>query len=65
MAMATEAKPKVIVWVNIRCAKWHGGKECGALLCKVDSERWDEAMTDAVEHKCDRCGGIYTLAEYR
>ena len=65
MVAMTEARTEVIVRVAVRCTGDYKGGMCNALLAKVDVDRWEQAMTDAVEEKCDRCGRVYTLAEYR
>ena len=62
-----------VVWGALHCGKTmlkdkgkkRAGDICGALLCRIDVDRWEEALTDAVEHYCDRCEQTYTLAEYR
>ena len=62
-----------IMRVSVRCGRMMTKKKgfkspgdiCDALLCRVDPDRWEEAMTDAVEHYCERCESTYTLAEYR
>lgn len=54
-----------VMRVAVRCTGDYKGRMCNNLLGKVDVDRWEEAMTDAVEHHCERCKRIYTLAEYR
>jgi hypothetical protein len=66
MVDMTEARPEAkIMRVDVRCGKEYKGRTCNNLLCKVDIDRWEEAMTDAVEQFCERCHQSYTLAEYR
>lgn len=55
-----------IVRVAVRCTGTRkDGSLCNNLLAKVDADRWEEAMTDAVLSYCERCGREYSLQEYR
>ena len=49
----------------IQPGRKNAGTTCGKLLCKIDVDHWEEALTNHAEHYCERCGNTYTLAEYR
>lgn len=58
--------PPAVVRVKVKCTGTRkNGERCDHLLFRVDIERWEEALTDAVESKCEKCGTVYTLADYR
>ena len=64
-SLRTAIALKIPMRVGLRCMGEKDGRLCNHLLCKVDVDRWEESLTDAVESKCPKCGKVYTLADYR
>lgn len=62
--MVAMAPPEVIK-LAIRCTgRRPDGRLCDHLLLKVRADKWEQALTDAIEGKCPRCGRIYNLSEW-
>ena len=64
--MTEVPRPKVaIVRVSVRCSGYlPDGRLCNHKLFEVDVDRWEAALTDAIEGKCEKCKKVYTLSEY-